>query len=144
MGIYISNKRTNFRLKESSTLSNGTVRRPWKVLDTGRALLNTHVPDDWVSKHTPKLIATRSTSRNTSEIVDALLFTEKEVARVVGSHKYGRAPETDLIKICVLKKAFAVVPTHFVDHFNGCLRRGIFPSIWKKGSLRALLMVKKR
>ncbi|GHJ61407.1 hypothetical protein NOK12_39250 [Nocardioides sp. OK12] len=58
---------------------------------------------------------------------------------MIRSLRNGKAPGPDLIEVCVLKRAFSVIPTQFTDLFNGCLKWGIFPSIWKEGSLRALL-----
>ncbi|XP_035736359.1 uncharacterized protein LOC118447918 [Vespa mandarinia] len=113
-------------------------RKTTKVRDTARVLLSTHVPDDCVSEDMPEQQAVRNISRNVPEAADAPLFTKEEVARVIRSLKNGKAPEPDLIEVCVLKRAFAAIPFQFVDLFNRCLQWSIFPFIWKEGSLRTL------
>lgn len=55
--------------------------------------------------------------RTAPETADVLLFMD-EVIRVIRSLKDGKASGPDLIKVCVLKRAFTAIPNHFVNPFN--------------------------
>ena len=61
------------------------------------------------------------------------------MATAVKTFKNDKAPGTDLIEIKVLKISVREIPDQFLRLFNGCLQWGVFPTIWKEGSLRVLL-----
>lgn len=106
---------------------------------TAACLLEAHVPDDREEEDTPEQRVIRENARVTPETTDAPLFTEREVLQMAGTFKSNRAPGSDLIEVNVLKAACKIIPGQFVRLYNGCLQWGVFPSIWKEGSLRVLL-----
>ena len=61
------------------------------------------------------------------------------MAIAVKTFKNDKAPGMDLIEIKVLKISVREIPEQFLRLFNGCLQWGVFPKIWKEGSLRVLL-----
>jgi len=63
----------------------------------------------------------------------------EEVADAVKTFKNNKAPDIDLIEVTVIKAACRLIPGQIVRMFNGCLQWGVFPSVWKRGSLRVLL-----
>lgn len=107
--------------------------------ETASYLLETHVPDDRENEDSDEQKLVRENSKIPPETDDAPFFTEQEVIQAVKVFKNNKAPGPDLIEVSVLKAACRVIPDQIVRLFNGCLKWGVFPSVWKVGSLRALL-----
>ena len=55
------------------------------------------------------------------------------------SMKSGKAPGIDRVEVEALKAALGPLQAQLRQILNNCLRLGIFPKIWKIGSIRALL-----
>lgn len=109
------------------------------VEETASYLLDVHVPDDRVIEDSENQRIVRERANILPDTADAPFFTEQEVAKVVRTFKNNKAPGPDLIEVSVLKAACSVIPGQLVRLFNGCLQWGVFPSVWKVGSLRVLL-----
>lgn len=107
--------------------------------ETASYFLDTHVPDDREDEDNAEQKAVRENSEVSPETDDAPFFTEQEVIQAVRLFKNNKAPGPDLIEVSVLKAACKIIPGQIVRLFNGCLKWGVFPSVWKVGSLRALL-----
>jgi len=101
-------------------------------------LLDTHVQEDRESDDSVKQRAVRDSSRTAPDTTDAPLFTVQELIRAVRTFK-NKAPGPDLIDVSVLKTACRVISEQIVKIYNECLQMSIFPSIWKRGSLRVFL-----
>jgi len=109
------------------------------VKETAKCLLDVHVPEDRKCDHSVEQRIIREISRIAPETIDALLFTEEEIIRIVRIFKNNKAPGPDLIEVNVLKMACRVIPNQLVKFFNGYLQWDVFPSIWRRGSFRVLL-----
>jgi len=107
--------------------------------ETASYFLDVHIPDDREIEDTPEQREIRVTCRNAPDTADAPLMTVEEVADVDKSFKNKKAPGLDLIEAAVLKAACSLIPGQLVMLFNGCPQWGVFPSVWKEGSLRVLL-----
>jgi len=109
------------------------------VEETASYLLDIHVPEDRECDDSAEQRVIRENSRIAPETIDTPLFTELELVRAVRTFKNNKAPGPDLIEVSVLKMACRVIPNQIVKIYNGCLQWGVFPSVWKRGSLRVLL-----
>jgi len=109
------------------------------VEGTAGFLLDTHIPEDRECDDSVEQRSIRDRSQIAPETTDAPLFTEQELARAVRTFKNNKAPGLDLIEVSVLKMACRVIPEQIVRMYNGCLQWGVFPTTWKRGSLRVLL-----
>lgn len=107
--------------------------------ETASYLLDAHIPDDREIEDTPEQREIRINSKVSPDTADAPSFTALEIAATVRTFKNNKAPGLDLVEVVVLKTACNTIPGQFVRLFNGCLQWGVFPSIWKEGSLRVLL-----
>lgn len=113
---------------------------PTKTLrETAGYLLDVHVPEDRECNDTPEQREIRVSSRVPPSAADAPFFTVAEVAVAVRTFKNNKAPGSDLVEVAVMKAACKVIPGQLVKLYNGCLQWGVFPSVWKEGSLRVLL-----
>lgn len=105
--------------------------------ETAQAILNVLVPD--APPNEIKEIQEGGDNDECSTLsADELDFTEEEVIAAVKSLPNGRAPGPDMIEVEVLKMSFPVLGGALVRLVNACLRHGVFPSVWKTGTLRAL------
>lgn len=66
-----------------------------------------------------------------------------EIELAISKFKDRKAPGLDGIPNLVLKEAFKCCPDQFAAMINGCLRYGVFPSIWKRQKLVLLPKGKK-
>lgn len=66
-----------------------------------------------------------------------------EIEQAISKLKDKKAPGLDGIPNLVLKDAFKCCPDQFAAMINGCLRHGVFPSIWKRQKLVLLPKGKK-
>jgi len=107
--------------------------------ETASYLLDAHIPDDREIEDTPEQREVRINSKVSPDTADAPSFTASEMAVAVRTFKNNKAPGLDLVEVVVLKAACSIIPGQFVRLFNGCLQWGVFPSVWKEGSLRVLL-----
>lgn len=106
--------------------------------ETAKRFLDVHIPDDRVEDDTPEQQVIRAGAGIAPNTDDAPLISEAEVICVVKTFKNKKAPGPDQIEVTVLKVACSVIPRQIVRLFNGCLQWGVFPSVWKEGSLRVL------
>ena len=109
------------------------------MLETAETLLNVHIPDDSTENDPPALRRIRKSVKFPPDTEDTPPFMAVEVKMAVSSFKNKKAPGTDLVEVTVLKKAIQVIPTQIVKLINGCLQHGVFPEVWKEGSLRLLI-----
>lgn len=109
------------------------------VKETVNHLLQVHIPNDRVDEDTPEQRTIRDNCQLPPYKPDALEFTAVDVIAAARTFKNNKAPGPDLIEVRAMKEACKLITNQFVKLFNGCLRWGVFPSIWKKWSLRVLL-----
>lgn len=107
--------------------------------ETAVSLLEVHIPDDQVEEDTPEQGRIRINARTALDTAEAQPFTEQEIPKAVGKFKNNKAPGPDQIEVSVRKMACRTIPEQFVKLYNGCLKWGVFPSIWKEGQVRVLL-----
>lgn len=106
--------------------------------ETAKCFLDVHVPDDREAEDSLEQREIRNSARFAPDTVDAPIITEKEVADIVKTFRDNKAPGPDLVEVRVLKAVVGIIPGQLVKLFNGCLQWGVFPSVWKEGSLRVL------
>jgi len=110
------------------------------VEETAQCLLDIHIPNDLSHEDTQEQGVIRSLARITPDTTDAPFFTGKEIAIAIKTFKNNKAPgSVNHIEVKVLKISIREIPKQFLRVFNGCLQWGVFPTIWKKSSLRILL-----
>ena len=81
----------------------------------------------------------RNLAKIAPDTANAPFFTGKEMDIAGKTFKNDKTLGIDLIEIKVLKISVREIPEQFLRLFNGCLQWGVFPKIWKEGSLRVLL-----
>ena len=109
------------------------------MLETAKTLLDVHIPDDSTENDPPALRRIRKGVKLPPNTEDTPPFVAAEVKTAARSLKNKKAPGTDLVEVTVLKKAIQLIPTQIVRLVNGCLQHGVFPEVWKEGSLRLLI-----
>jgi hypothetical protein len=62
-------------------------------------------------------------------------FTVQEVTNVVQGMSNKKAPREDGIPSEVWKCLVATVPRYLTAIYNGCLKEGVFPKMWKKAKI---------
>jgi hypothetical protein len=62
-------------------------------------------------------------------------FTLEEIRNAIESMGNKNAPEEDGITGEIYKSTFAIIPSYVTAVYNGCLRRGVFPTRWKRAEL---------
>lgn len=107
--------------------------------ETAKCLLDAYIAEDRVEDDTLEQIEIREGACSAPSTADAPLITVSELRSAVKTFKNKKSPGLDLIEVSVLKVACRVIPGQIVRLFNGCLQWGVFPSVWKEGSLRVLL-----
>lgn len=107
--------------------------------ETASYLLQAHTPDDREDEDTLAQRGIREGSRSEPSTSDAPVFKGEEMVAAVKTFKCRKAPGPDLIEVAVLKAAVRLIPGQLLRLYNGCLQWGVFPSVWKVGSLRVLL-----
>lgn len=69
-----------------------------------------------------------------------IVWTVEEVTKVMKSLKNGKSPGDDLTEAEMIKN---ILDTRFLwiltNLYNGCVKYGVFPAVWKLGVLRVLL-----
>ncbi|XP_063991986.1 uncharacterized protein LOC135170251 [Diachasmimorpha longicaudata] len=122
---------STFRTANGATL---TVRQTTKVR------LDTHVPDDDPNEDTPEHTDIRERGRNLRvQTEDAPDVADNQLNGFVKTLTKDKAPGCDLIEVRVLKADVMTMPNIFTRLFNACLTHGVFPIVWKIGTIRALL-----
>ena len=107
--------------------------------ETSLTLLNAHIPDDSTVNDTPALTEIRESVETPPNTEDTPPFVVGEVKIAVRAFKNKKAPGADLVEVTVLKKAVAIIPNEIIRLLNSCLKHGVFPRVWKEGSLRLLI-----
>jgi len=62
-------------------------------------------------------------------------FTIDEIRRVIEGMDNKKAPGEDGITAEIFKQTFKILPKSITAMYNGCLKNGIFPEIWKKAKI---------
>lgn len=109
------------------------------LTETASRLLRVHSPLDDPSTDSAEQRETRSRARIPPDTEDADLITTSEVIEMTKTFDNNTAPGSDQIEVGVLKKALSTILEDVTRLFNGCLKYGVFPAVWKEGSIRILL-----
>ncbi|CAK9834251.1 Retrovirus-related Pol polyprotein from type-1 retrotransposable element R1 (Fragment), partial [Anthophora retusa] len=122
-----------------STLRRSSNSATASIDATASLLLDTHVPDDRAEDDTANQRIIREQARFAPSTEDTAPFSGAEVISAARTFANRKAPGPDQIEVLAMKAACTAIPDQMVRLFNGCLQWGVFPSIWKESSLRALL-----
>lgn len=125
-------KRSNLQVLSTLRTKDGSTA---DMRTTVNKLLEEHYPDDNIAGETPEQTQIRAESLTPPDTDDCPSFMTREVVEAVKTFKNGKAPGPDLIEVSVLKAAVRVIPEIFTRLFNGCLRLGVFPAVWKVGTV---------
>ena len=68
------------------------------------------------------------------ETDDDKKFTVQDVKNVVLNMGKNLAQREDVIPSEIFKSVVEILPSYMTAIYNGCLRKGIFPNIWKKSA----------
>jgi hypothetical protein len=63
---------------------------------------------------------------------DDIPFTEQEVQAALEMFDPRKAPGEDALNSEILRQVFRRIPNFFTEIYNECLRRGHFPTCWKR------------
>ena len=77
----------------------------------------------------------RSTILQPPDTHDDREFTIEEIRKAVESTNSRKEPGEDGITGDILYQAFRTLPKFITALYNGCLRKGIFPTRWKRALL---------
>ena len=77
----------------------------------------------------------RTQSQEPVDTADDKVFTIEEIINAVESMGDKKAPGEDGITGEIYKSTFEIFPSYITALYNGCLKRGVFPSRWKRAKL---------
>jgi hypothetical protein len=77
----------------------------------------------------------RILSQDPTDTGDDKEFTVEEIRNAVASMGDKKAPGEDGITGEIYKSTFEILPNYVTALYNGCLRRGIFPTRWKRAKV---------
>ena len=98
-------------------------------------MMDTFAPKDNNLDDNAYHIAVRIYAEQTVSTEDDRQFTKYEVANTIGSMNNNKAPRTNGITGNIFKQVFNRFPTFVTALYNGCLKQGIFPTIWKEAKI---------
>ena len=103
--------------------------------ETTQYILEKLVPVDNTEKETNYHILVRTDIKEPVQNEDDRDFTQEEIKNIISSMDPKKAPGEDGITSKILYRAFINFPKIITTLYNGCLRTGTFPKIWKKAIL---------
>ena len=77
----------------------------------------------------------RTQSQEPVDTADDKDFTIEEIRNAVVNMENKKAPGEDRITGEIYKSTFEIFPSYITALYNGCLKRGVFPSRWKRAKL---------
>ena len=77
----------------------------------------------------------RILSQEPVDMEDDKDFTAEEIRNAVASMGHKKVPREDGITGEIYKCTFEFLPNYITALYNGCLRRGVFPTRWKRAIL---------
>ena len=98
-------------------------------------MMDTFAPKDNNLDHNAYHKAVRTYVEQPVSTEDDREFTKQEVGNTIGSMNNNKAPGTDGVTGNIYKQVFNTVPTFVTALYNGCLKQGIFPTIWKEAKI---------
>ena len=123
--------------KRKSTAQITTLRKPDGSLtadlhETIKHTLEYFVPDDNQADDSDFHKQARTLSQHPIDTDDDKEFTVEEIRNAVASMGDKKAPGEDVVTAEIYKSTFEIFPNYVTALYNGCLRRGIFPTRWKR------------
>jgi hypothetical protein len=105
------------------------------IRETLRHVLEYFVPEDKNYDDIDYHAQTRTQSQEPMDTADDKDFTIDEIRNSVESMGNKKAPGEDGITGDIYKSTFEISPSYITALYNGCLRRGVFPTRWKRANL---------
>ena len=126
--------------KRKRTTQITTLRKPDGSLttdlhDTLSHMLEYFAPEDNPKDDTEFHRQARILSQDPIDTDDDKEFTVDEIRNAVASMGDKKAPGEDGITGEIYKCTFEILPNFITALYNGCLRRGIFPTRWKRAKV---------
>ena len=126
--------------KMKNTVALTTLRKPDGSLtssldETTQYMLEYLVPEDNVEGETDHHKFLRATTEKPIQTPDDRDFTQEEIQQIIKEMDNKKAPGEDGITSLILLRAFKIFPRLITTIYNGCLRTGCFPKIWKRAKL---------
>jgi hypothetical protein len=98
-------------------------------------MLEYFTPEDKADDDTAHRRLARTQSQDTVDTADDKDFTLEEIRNAIESVGNKTAPGEDGITGEIYKSTFGIFPNYVTAMYNGCLRRGVFPTRWKRVKL---------
>ena len=105
------------------------------IRETLQHMLEYFVPEDKNNNNTDFHTQARTQSEELMDTADDKDFTIEEIRIAVESMGNKKAPGEDGITGEIYKSTFEIIPSYITALYNGCLRRGVFPTRWKRAKL---------
>jgi hypothetical protein len=103
--------------------------------ETLKCMLEHFTPEDKQSDDSDYHKQARTQSQEPVDTADDKEFTIEGIKNAVASMGNKKAPGEDGITGEIYKSTFEILPNYVTAIYNGCLKRGIFPTKWKRARL---------
>ena len=70
--------------------------------------------------------------KRTEKVILSISFSSNDIAKIIRDLGLNKAHGHDTLSICMLKIYGESISEHFEIIFKSCIRKGQFPSEWKK------------
>jgi hypothetical protein len=90
------------------------------------------IPEDSESTDGVHHTGIRQQTMEPLNTIDDEEFTKKEILGVLEKLDPSKATGEDGLSSDILLQTFRCFPNFFIEIYNGCLRRGYFPTQWKR------------
>ena len=126
--------------KKKNNIQITTLRKPDGSLtkdtkETLRFMLEYFTPEDNVLEDDNYHKQVRDKTTRPPNTPDDCEFTIDEIRRVIEGLDNKKAPGEDGITAEIFKQTFKILPKSITAMYNGCLKNGIFPEIWKRAKI---------
>jgi len=113
-----------------------TLRKPdGSLMADIKETLQYFVPEDKDNDDTDFHTQASTQSQEPMDTADDKDFIIEEIRNAVESMGNKKAPGEDGITGEINKNTFEIFPSYLTALYNGCLRRGVFPTRWKRAKL---------
>ena len=123
------------KLQHKTTLSTLKTRNDIFTTDiesTFNQMMEYFIPEDSESTDGVHHTGIRQQTMEPLNTIDDVEFTKQEILAVLEKFDPSKAPGEDGLSSDILLQTFRCFPNFFTEIYNECLRRGYFPTQWKR------------